>query len=156
MARVLVTGMSGTGKSTVLNELQRRGHRTVDTDYDGWELAQGVWDEARMDAFLARYQNVVLAGTAENQGRFYDRFRHVVLLSVPAEVILERVGRRTRNPYGKTAEQQAEILHYLRTVEPLLRTGATLELDGRAAIADLADLIEGLMDEGELVDGEAS
>jgi dephospho-CoA kinase len=27
---VLVTGMSGTGKSTVLDELARRGHRVVD------------------------------------------------------------------------------------------------------------------------------
>jgi adenylylsulfate kinase-like enzyme len=28
---VLVTGMSGTGKSTVLTELRRRGHRVIDT-----------------------------------------------------------------------------------------------------------------------------
>jgi len=37
VTRVLVTGMSGTGKSTVLGELRRRGHRVVDTDYDGDE-----------------------------------------------------------------------------------------------------------------------
>ncbi|HTZ43323.1 MAG TPA: hypothetical protein VMB79_05620 [Jatrophihabitans sp.] len=35
-SRVLLTGMSGTGKSTVLGELGRRGHRVVDTDYGGW------------------------------------------------------------------------------------------------------------------------
>jgi dephospho-CoA kinase len=29
---VLVTGMSGTGKSAVLAELERRGHRVVDKD----------------------------------------------------------------------------------------------------------------------------
>ena len=33
---MLVTGMSGTGKSTVLAELGRRGHRVVDTDAPGW------------------------------------------------------------------------------------------------------------------------
>lgn len=38
MARVLVTGMSGAGKSTVLDELRRRGLHTVDTDYDGLSL----------------------------------------------------------------------------------------------------------------------
>jgi predicted ATPase len=32
VARILITGMSGTGKSTLLAELGRRGHRTVDTD----------------------------------------------------------------------------------------------------------------------------
>ena len=33
--RVLVTGMSGTGKSTVLGELARRGWHAVDADADG-------------------------------------------------------------------------------------------------------------------------
>ena len=31
---MLITGMSGTGKSTVLRELGERGHRVVDTDSD--------------------------------------------------------------------------------------------------------------------------
>jgi dephospho-CoA kinase len=30
--RILVTGMSGTGKSTALDELRRRGFEVVDTD----------------------------------------------------------------------------------------------------------------------------
>jgi dephospho-CoA kinase len=32
MTTILVTGMSGTGKSTALAALARRGHRVVDTD----------------------------------------------------------------------------------------------------------------------------
>jgi dephospho-CoA kinase len=36
MTEVLVTGMSGTGKSSVLVELARRGYRVVDTDEPGW------------------------------------------------------------------------------------------------------------------------
>ena len=36
MTKVLITGMSGTGKSTVLRELGKRGHRVVDTDSDDW------------------------------------------------------------------------------------------------------------------------
>ena len=59
MARVLVTGMSGVGKTTVLHELRRRGHHTVDTDYDGWELLDGTSDERRMDRMLARHPDVI-------------------------------------------------------------------------------------------------
>src|SRR3954470_21723219 len=103
MTRVLVTGMSGAGKTTVLDELRRRGHLTVDTDYDGWELPDGTWDEQRMDRLLASHPDVVVSGTVENQGRFYDRFEHVVLLSAPIQVLIERVSRRSNNPYGKTA-----------------------------------------------------
>lgn len=48
MSRVLITGMLGTGKTTVLGELCRWGHQMLDTDYDGWVLADGTWDETRM------------------------------------------------------------------------------------------------------------
>jgi shikimate kinase len=145
MARVLVTGMSGVGKTTVLEELRRRGHTTVDTDYDGWELPNGMWDEQRMDQLLAFNRDVVVSGTVENQGRLYDRFEHVVLLSAPLHVLVERVSTRTNNPYGTTPEQRAEIAQYLDTVEPLLRRGATLELDGQRPASKLADAIEDLV-----------
>ena len=99
--------MSCTGKSTVLEELRRRGLHTVDTDRGDWEQAQGVWNASRMAELLALYPDVVVAGTAENQAEFYDRFQHVVLLSVPGSVILERVKRRANNPYGKTQSSRS-------------------------------------------------
>jgi len=41
--------MSGTGKSSALAELARRGFRTVDTDEPGWmvetEAGELLWDE---------------------------------------------------------------------------------------------------------------
>jgi shikimate kinase len=144
MARILVTGMSGTGKTTVLAELRRRGHVTVETDEGGWVLPDATWDEPRVTALLDEHPDLFLSGTVENQGRFYDRFDHVVLLSAPLEVMLERVRCRTENPYGSTPEQQAEIVRYTETVEPLLRAGASVELDGRRPVPDLADALEEL------------
>jgi hypothetical protein len=38
MTRVLITGMSGTGKSTALAELARRGHQVVDADLSAWSI----------------------------------------------------------------------------------------------------------------------
>jgi shikimate kinase len=140
-----VTGMSGAGKTSVLDVLSRRGVATVDTDYDDWVLPDGTWDEPRMDQLLADHGTIVVSGTAANQGLFYDRFEHVVLLSAPVEVLLERVGTRLNNPYGREPEQRAEIIGYMATVEPLLRRGATLELDGRRPPAELADIIERLV-----------
>lgn len=142
MARVLVTGMSGAGKSTLLAEVANCGYLTVDTDYDGWMLAGALWDEPRMTSLLAEQSTVAVSGTAENQGRFYDRFEHVIYLHVPLEVLLERVRTRTSNPYGKTSTQQADIIRYVAEVEPLIMRTATLELDGLLPVARLADRVE--------------
>jgi shikimate kinase len=136
--------MSGTGKSTLLDVLAERGHLTVDTDYDGWTLDDGRWDATRMSKLLDREPDVVVAGTVDNQGDFYDRFEHVVLLSAPLDVLIERVSSRTTNSYGQTADEQAEIAQYVQTVEPLLRRTATTELDGQASVSELAAAIEEL------------
>lgn len=145
MARILVTGMSGAGKTTLLEELRRRGHHTVDTDEPGWDDGMGQWDEARITRLLDEHETVVVSGTVENQGKFYDRFAHVVLLSAPLDVLLGRVRTRTNNPYGRTDQDRAEISGYVATVEPLLRRGASLELDGTRPVIELADIVEGLL-----------
>jgi predicted ATPase len=36
MKRILITGMAGTGKTSVIEALRSRGFTAVDTDYDGW------------------------------------------------------------------------------------------------------------------------
>jgi dephospho-CoA kinase len=137
--------MSGAGKSSVLEILASRGHITVDTDYDGWTLANGLWDTERMRELLLRSPDIAVSAAVENQGELYALFDHVVLLSAPVEVYLERVRNRTKNPYGTTPEQQEEIRVYARDVEPLMRTGATCELDAQRPLSDLADEIESLL-----------
>jgi shikimate kinase len=145
VSAVLVTGMSGAGKSTVLGELRRRGLHTVDTDYSGWVLPDGTWDEPRMEGLLAGHRDVVVSGTVENQARFYDGFEHIVLLSAPLEVLMQRLAARTNNPYGRSPAERAEVARYVQMVEPLLRRGATTELDGRRPVGELADVIERLV-----------
>jgi len=144
VGRVLVTGMSGTGKSTLLAELARRGFDTVDTDDPGW-IVDGLWDEERIAALLKR-DRLVVQGTVENQGRFYDRFDAVVLLSAPTDVLLERLATRTTNDFGKTPEERAKILDDLERVEPLLRRGCTHELDATRPLTDLADEVQRLVE----------
>ena len=146
MAAVLVTGMSGTGKSSALAELARRGHRVVDTDYGDWieEGTERLWREDRIDALLTEHDDGVLfvSGCVPNQGKFYPRFDAVVLLSAPADVIVERVRTRDTNDYGKSDVERESILRDLAAVEPLLRAGATAEIDTRVSPAEVADELE--------------
>jgi shikimate kinase len=145
VSRILITGMSGAGKSTLLTELSHRGHVTVDTDYDGWTRPDGTWDEPRMATLLATHPTVVVSGTVSNQGHFYDRFAHVILLTAPPDVLITRVLSRTTNPYGKTPADRAEIRRNIAEIEPLLRRRATRELDGRHPVTALADTVEKLL-----------
>ena len=151
-----MTGISGTGKSSALAELGRRGYRVVDTDDPGWreyrpsvgpsELHRGewLWVEERIAALLDSDHGRALfvQGCVRNQSEFYERFDAVVLLSAPADVILDRVARRTTNDYGKTPVERAMILDDLAQVEPLLRASCTHELDASRPLDKVvADLI---------------
>jgi dephospho-CoA kinase len=146
VAVVLVTGMSGTGKSSALAELARRGHEVVDTDYGDWieDGPEPLWREDRIAELLAtpRDGDLFVSGCVANQGTFYRRFDAVVLLSAPADVILERVAVRETNDFGKSAAERERILSDLATIEPLLRSGATAELDTRAPLDEVADELE--------------
>ena len=151
MAKVLVTGMSGTGKSSVLRVLGERGHRVVDTDEDEWRVRVDDgwnWREDAIDALLAGHEHghLFIAGCHTNQGRFYDRLDGVVLLSAPADVLLERIDARDENPYGKSDEERALVLRHLAEVEPLLRATATAELDATAPLDEVADRLEAIAD----------
>jgi hypothetical protein len=52
-------------------------------------------------------------------------------------VLLERLATRTTNAYGKHPNERAQVLEYVRTVEPLLRRGACLEVDTRSPVAQV-------------------
>ena len=145
---VLVTGMSGTGKSTALDELGRRGFRVVDTDSPAWSewipaADEWLWREDRIAALLAEEADDVLyvSGCMSNQGKFYDRFAAVVLLSAPFDVILQRVASRTTNDYGKGPGELELIRFHLESVEPLLRATCTHELDANQPLDDVVDAL---------------
>lgn len=151
VAVVMVTGMSGTGKSSALAELARRGPCVVDTDFgdyseevptpDGWEH---LWREDRVDALLDRHEEGVLflSGCVANQQEFYPRVDAIVLLSAPVDVILDSVASREASNFGKSHAERDRILNDLATVEPMLRAVANAEIDTRAPLGDVVDAVE--------------
>jgi broad-specificity NMP kinase len=159
--RILITGISGTGKSTVVAQLAARGERAVDLDSDeysewvdvdddegtpGEPVEPGrdwIWREQRVDALLSDEAGEVLvvSGTAANMRQFMPRFDHVILLSAPPEVLAERLRTRTTNSYGRAPEHLARVLDTKRTVEPLLRRAADQEIDTTQALEAVVDAV---------------
>jgi dephospho-CoA kinase len=144
--RVLLTGMSATGKSSVIRALACRGYKAIDAD-DGWcePLPDGRqrWREEAIAVLLATEDAEVLfvAGCEENQVRFHPQFDHIILLSAPADILIERLAARTSNPFGKAPEELSRVLQDLQTVEPLLRRVADHEIQTTMALDDVVSAI---------------
>ena len=160
MVNVLITGMSGTGKSATLAELARRGHRVVDLDDQRWSVQvptddtsglEQLWREDRVADLLEEdaAAPLFISGCASNQGKFYDRLDVVVLLSAPVGVLLDRLATRDTNDFGKTQSERERIIQDLEVVEPLLRSTSTTEIDTTQPLGVVADLIEFLVSRAE-------
>lgn len=146
MKRVLITGMSGTGKSAVVRELIRRGYWAVDLDTPEWSEwvdadpadqltpAEGrdwLWQEDRVRALLSRQEQELLfvSGCAENMRRLFPLIETVILLSAPIATIMERLNARSPDAYGSTDVERQKVGELIATVEPLLRQSADHEID---------------------------
>jgi dephospho-CoA kinase len=153
---MLITGISGTGKSTVTQELAKLGFLAVDADcdrYSKWADAPNtpdlgsspvlpgrdwVWREDKIRELLqgTKQANLILSGCAANMGPFVPMFEHVVLLSCPAAVMIRRLATRTGNDYGKQPHELERILALKESIEPRLRKLSTLELDTAQPLAE--------------------
>jgi adenylate kinase family enzyme len=140
--RVLLTGMSGTGKSSVIKALAALGYKAIDTD-DGWcePLPDGrqQWREDAIEGLLATADADVLfvAGCEENQVAFHPRSDVIILLSAPAGILTARLASRTASPYGKSPAELTRVLDDLRAIEPRLRKAADHQIPTTIPLADV-------------------
>jgi shikimate kinase len=159
--------MSGTGKSTLVDELSARGYKAIDADSDEWsqwvpagsgsepgdspvrENEDWVWREDGIADLLATEDTDILflSGCAANMGLFVPWFDHIILLSAPADTIVERLATRTNNAYGKRPDEVARVLALQQTIEPLLRDIATHEIDTRPPVDQVVATVLRLVDE---------
>ena len=156
-----VTGVSGTGKSTIAGELRRMGelawdaddisawrHRTTGVEVptpfggipDGW-VAQHGWfiDADRVRELRMQTGDSVgfLAGAVENENEVWDVFDTVVYLRADDDTIAQRLRDRTSNDFGKSAEQLAMVLEWNAVLEDQYRSlGATI-VDASRPLAEV-------------------
>lgn len=151
MAYFYITGVSGVGKSSVVQELNKRGILAYDIDtvpnlchwrnkstlekanyYSGigkdW-LEQHDWicDKKMLTELLGHgADNVVIAGIASNQNEFLNLFDKIVLLHCNKETLLDRLTNRNGdNDFAKDKSEQEHVLSWYKDYEnELLNQGA--------------------------------
>lgn len=171
MGIVLVTGLSGSGKSAVLRELRARGHEVLGFDEDRF----GEWfsrTSGRVVAFptertdgdiadldfkvhrdrierLAREvddRRVYLCGGAGHEFHFWELLDRVIYLAVDDHTLTARLAARTDNGYGKLPDELTGILEANATWSDLYRERGASIVNAARPIADVVDDVVRLAD----------
>lgn len=162
---VLITGRSGTGKSTICRELLDRGFTALDADriegFVGWfdlDTLQKVevdytepidkskvgwlWQHEAMKALVAKYDDLYLCGSADNQLDFYKYFDNVFVLDLPPEIQKSRILHRTEHDYGRhPAMLETIITEQRQLVEKSREFGASI-VDAESSPSQLFEIIK--------------
>ena len=132
--RILITGMSGVGKTTAIEALRALGYRAIEMDEPGWasfdEFGHQRWNVARLQKLMGELDSgpLFVSGCSEDQVALYPQFSKIILLSAPKSVIAQRLACRTGNSYGKRVAELEEVMRNIDEIEPLLRKSATHEI----------------------------
>jgi hypothetical protein len=155
MALAWVTGVSGSGKSSVCEVLKLQGRVAVDGDGDGFsrwvnrQTAEPVLDppypapSGWLDGFAWRVRPEAvgslaaglggstgyLCGGFENEGEVSHLFDRVICLFIDEDTLRDRLANRTTNPFGKQPEQLRASLEWRLSVEKRHRVGGATMID---------------------------
>src|SRR6476661_2479243 len=142
----LVEGLSGAGKSSVYEELIRRGYRAVSTDR-AWKVHpdtgrhihdDALWDEQKVLSELERPEPDVLfvCGSSGNRDRFQPYFTKIINLRIDDDTMRRRLRERTNNDFGKQPEEVELMLGRNRSGE---RPAGAIDVDATKPLDQVVD-----------------
>jgi hypothetical protein len=135
----LIEGVSGTGKTSVCKELQRRGYYAINGDTelayqgdpetgkptDGLTHEHHVWHVDKVKALVANQDEAVafFCGGSRNFSRFVDLFDGVFVLEVDLDTLNRRLDERTEDEWGAKPEREL-IVRLHQTKKTFRKTGS--------------------------------
>ncbi|MDP2631097.1 MAG: AAA family ATPase [Candidatus Uhrbacteria bacterium] len=181
--KIYITGVSGTGKSTLARELNKRGVMAIDIDAvpglchwrnketheradhqhgtgRDWLAAHDwVFDPEMLQRLLTQADTVVVLGFTRNQEEYFNLFDSIFLLRCPPEVFIHRLDTRTENQFAKEKSEQEHILAWYKNFEARMIKAGAIPIDTDRPITEVAEVILTELDkkewENELIDMES-
>lgn len=151
----LIEGVSGTGKTSVCQELRRRGYYAINGDNElayqgdpdtgsptnGLTHEHHIWHVDRVQALVASQDESVtfFCGGSRNFSRFIDLFDGVFVLEVDRDTLDRRLHERSGDEWGGKQGEQELIMRLHQTKEDIPKNG--IAVDATAPIARVADEI---------------
>lgn len=166
MSLIYITGVPGTGKTTVQRELERQGYQAYDIDQPRFggptNLVTGEptvvppieersaqwfdrheWRVSRSAIEKLKRQSdgkvVYLCGTATTEHLIWDLFDKVLYLQIDEATLRSRLANREGNDFGKTEEEVQMILGRFREAQESTKSLGVTLID---ATKDLGAVVE--------------
>jgi gluconate kinase len=156
----LIDGVSCAGKTTVCDELLRRGYHTIHGDrelaYFG-DLETGeplddcasenrswIWDVAKVSALVADQTHPAsfFCGGSRNSDRFLDLFDAVFVLEIDLDTLNQRLAARPEDEWGGTASEGESFARLQQATKEYIPKNAII-IDATAPISRVVDAILG-------------
>ena len=152
----LIEGLSGTGKTSVCEELHRRGHDAIHGDrqlayrgdpetgepMDGFGHEHHIWDVDKVKALVAdrTHAATFFCGGSRNFSKFIDLFDGVFVLEVDLATLHRRLDARPDEEWGGGVPVGRElIVGWHETKGDVPEDGVVI--DATAPIAEVVDQI---------------
>jgi len=164
--KIFITGIAGTGKTTVLSELQKHGYVVIDLDATGiciWKnivtgeiteygltgrdqkwFSENGWycnidTLKKLLSCIREDKDVFVAGVSENIEDVVVEFDKVFFLNASDNEIKKRLTNRTNNHFGKKEDEQEAILSW--RAELMSKIKNFIEVDANKTPAEIAEII---------------
>jgi len=163
---VLITGVSGSGKTTIASELTKRNYSALNMDNveglcDWINLATGKpeldfnresadwldkydwqWHEERLVQLLRDFPNTFFCGSSGNQDKFYQLFDKIFLLEMNDELIRERLFNNVRDhDYGQRPGELEAILGYYKGFQDKAKRAGAIAIEASQPLSQTIDFI---------------
>ena len=170
---ILITGVSGSGKSEVSRQLKILGHETYDMDsiedlcvmvdkktglptpYDNGNDLEKIqkmnwlYKKDRLADIIANQKSEIAfyCGFPNNLQEILPLFTKVILLTASPDNIRYRLVTRTDNGFGKSVEVQEHILNGKETLERELREKGAVTVSTNDSVADVMAAIKAVAEQ---------
>lgn len=166
---VLITAVSGTGKSTVCKTLHLMGYDSIDIEsIDGLyelvnektgevmpgnlaQISEGVdWNcnKLRLEKLVASQVSELTfyCGGMSNTFEVWNDFDHVIMLTISDEATIKRLSARQSGEFGSTKVNRDWVLSWKHSLEKRLLDAGAVPVDAEGAPHEVAKLILSAVD----------
>lgn len=164
--KILITGVAGTGKSTISKELKKRGINAIDfsdiPDLCSWrdkttkkevkylppiedrkwfDSNERICDLNKLKNILDKYKDIIIAGIASgNQTEYLKFFDKVLLLQCNPETFINRMNNRVPI-FGKTDAERNFVVDWQKELDPILLSYGAIPINTEGTIDPVMEKI---------------